>query len=143
MLKSMASSHSSLFTAYFADGAFEATVLADQGADINLISKELFQSIIETGGNFKVSNLVPPQIFSGVGSNATITCSKKIVADINLIIRHGSSLILRNILWKVCDFENSTNAIIGRPLLDSIGCSNKTMLQSIADANTSGIDLGK
>lgn len=141
MLKRMVSDHSALFSGTFADGAVEALVLADQGADINLISTELFDSIIGTGGNFRVTKLVPPQAYKGVGSNASITCSKKIEADVHLRIRHGSSLLLRNVVWKVCDEEKSTNAIIGRPLLDSIGCSNKVMLQSIADAQNGEIDV--
>ena len=94
LLKSMASNHSSLFTGAFADGAVEAIFLADQGADTNLISKELFDSIIGTGGKFKMANLVPPHVYEGIGKNSSITCSQKLEADVNLHIRHGSALIL-------------------------------------------------
>lgn len=44
---------------------------------------------------------------------------------------------------KVCDKEYSTKAIIGRPLLAIIWSSNNTILKSMADAKSVGINLSE
>lgn len=124
LLKSRVSNHSSVFSGTLPNCPVDSVVLTDQRADTNLISKECFESIMATGGNFNVINLLPRQRYDEIDSKSSITCWKKIEAAINLRIRHGSSLVLRHVVWRVCDQENSTTAIIGRTLLDSIGRSN-------------------
>lgn len=56
------------------------------------------------------------------------------MADIQLKIRHGTTLMLRGVDWLVSDID-SEQVIIGRPLLDAIGCSNRDMLTAVCDHN--------
>ena len=132
-------SNSALFSGSFASGAIETMILTDQGSDTNLISTELFHEIRKAGGITHVAHLVPPQIFIGVGANAQVTCALKVQADVDLSIRHGSALLLRNVKWKVCN-EPMKIPLIGRPLLDSIGCNNEHVLIAISDRNAGVID---
>lgn len=127
-------------TGTFAKVPVEADILVHQGAGTNLISHELFEFNKKTDGDFEITSLVPPQIYGGVGCNAKISCSNQIQADINLRIRHGSSLLSRNVIWLVSEEKASKAAIIGRPLLKIIACNIKKLLQAVVDANNGLID---
>lgn len=66
-------------------------------------------------------------------------CNIKVEVDVHLRIRHGSALVLRNVIWKVSE-EDSNDVIIGHPLLDSLRIDNKTMLDAAADRHNGVID---
>lgn len=93
-----------------------------------------------------MTHIVSPQTYGGVlhlvGTNETITCRKKIEADVRLRIRHGPRLLLRNFVWRVSD-EPTDIAIIGLPLLESIECSDNKLLEAAADNNECIIDASK
>lgn len=132
--------HSALFHASFENGSVEAVVLTDQGSDTNLISKTLLNKLQEAGARLSVSNLTSPHIYSGVGGNGKVTCKQSLKADVLLKIRHATSLLLRNVEWRVGD-HNDDHAIIGRPLLESIGCDNRALLAASCDRFGGVIDV--
>lgn len=135
-------SHSALFSASMAKGAVECLILTDQGADVNLMPKTLFEELNRAGGITKTTILVPPRTMTGIGEPANITCKKRIVADVQLRIRHGSALLVRNVSWYVSEQEFK-NAIIGRPLLEQLGCDNKTILEAAKDQHDGTIDAAE
>lgn len=132
--------HSALFTATFAHGAVDAVVLADQGADSNFIPSSIFEALRKADGNLKFSKLDAPKKFCGVNKQTLITCRATVKASIELRIRHGTKLLLRNLVWFVTN-EDIDQAIIGRPVLDAIGCDNRKILASAADQNGGVIDV--
>lgn len=52
--------------------------------------------------------------------------------DVFLQIRHGSSLILRNVNWTITK-EELPSPILGRTVLKSLGCDNLDMLTAARD----------
>lgn len=127
-------SHSSLFSATFANGAVESVVLADQGADANMIPPAVFQLIKASGAVIPITHLKPAHRFATVDENTKITCDKKISADVHLRIRHGTKLIIRNVEWYISDCHTE-QVILGRPLLEAIGCNNRVLLSAACDQN--------
>lgn len=81
-----------------------------------------------SGGNFNVKKLVPTHRYRGIDPKSSIKCSKKIEADINLHIRYGNSLVLQHVVWRVCDQDRCTVAIIGLPLIEIIRCNGEVIL---------------
>lgn len=134
--------HSALFSATLLNGAVECLVLTDQGSDTNLISSSVFEAMKKAGFKGKVTILVPPHKYQGVSKENVITCRRKITADLNLRIRHGTSLLIRNITWRVSD-EESDNVIIGRPLLEAIGFDNQQILEAACDNHDGIIDAAE
>lgn len=133
--------HSALFSGTFANGAVECEVLADQGSDTNLLSGKVWKLMKEAGYKSKVTHLVPPQVFNSV-TNGEIVCHIKVEADVHLRIRHGSALVLRNVVWRVSG-DNADDVIIGRPLLDGLGINNENMLAAACDRHNGVIDTSE
>lgn len=125
-------SHSALFHASFADGKNEAVVLTDNGSDVNLISPKLFNILKNEDKECTFRKLNPPHYYKGVGEDSLVTCTDIIKTSVLLKIWHANHLLLRNVELLVAK-ENTEHAIIGRPLLESIGCDNKTLLAATAD----------
>lgn len=55
-----------------------------------------------------------------------------IKTDEEIRIRNGSRLIIRGVQWNVGEYDME-NLIIGRPLLDAIGCCNLTIRITACD----------
>lgn len=62
--------------------------------------------------------------------------------NIYLIIRHGPSLLLRDITLKVSK-KHIPCPILGEPVLQFIGCRNKKHVIGCCDSNGGDIDVGK
>lgn len=62
--------------------------------------------------------------------------------DVFLSIRHGTSLILRNIVWKVTE-EDFKLPILGRRVLESLGSDNREILSAARDKFRDNIDIEK
>lgn len=132
--KENANHNSSLFSASFCKGAVESIALTDQGSDVNLVSPSVMEKIKNADSELSIYTLNPPKIFSSIVQKVKVTCYSYFVADIQLRIRHGTNLIIRSVKWLVGDVEND-HVTIGRPLLDSLGCSNEKMLAAACDRN--------
>lgn len=80
------------------------------------------------------------QVLYGVTGDLCLTCSETITLVVCLRIRHGASLVLRNIELKVAKKSVST-PIIGRRVLESLRCDNHEMLTAMRDKYCEYIDV--
>ena len=134
--------HSALFSGSFANGAVEVEILADQGSDVNLISNSVFQDLIRAESNLKTESIAPPAKFGSINQSDAVICSNRVVADVQLRIRHGKNLLLLNIEWHVSDSELA-HVIIGRTVLEAIGCDNRALLAAASDNSGGVVDAKK
>eukprot|EP00737_Agarophyton_chilense_P000949 gb/GEZJ01001057.1/.p1 GENE.gb/GEZJ01001057.1/~~gb/GEZJ01001057.1/.p1 ORF type:complete len:583 (-),score=92.79 gb/GEZJ01001057.1/:1849-3597(-) len=144
-------SHSSLFSAYFFQGAVETVVLGDQGADTNVIPMAVFQKIRKADPNCPIQALNPPHIYTGIAALASLKaapqpkpnillCKKQVELDVHLRIRHGTQLVLRSVTWKIADTDLDC-VIIGRQVLQALGCDNKAILAAACDQHNGIINI--
>eukprot|EP00171_Calliarthron_tuberculosum_P004595 IDg4595t1 len=131
--------NTALFSASFCNGGVECEVLTDQGSDVNLVPPEISDLIISSHPDLKTRAVDPPAKYNSVAIGGVVICDRSFKTDIKLRIRHGTTLILRSVEWLVGD-KSDNHAIIGRPLLDALGCSNKDMLSAAADRNAGVFD---
>ena len=124
--------HSALFSGAFAHGAVEIEALADQGSDPNLISSSTFQQLCKADPNLQVEILDRPARFGSINQRNAVLCDKLVTADVLLRIRHGTQLLLRNVVWHVSQGELA-HVIIGRSVLEAIGCDNQALLAAASD----------
>ena len=126
--------NTALFDATFLNGAIECHALADQGADANIVGQSVLDALKAANVNFCIRDLQEPKVYTSIDEDVRVTCRQHFMADIQLKIRHGTTLMLRGVDWLVSDVDNE-QVIIGRPLLDAIGCSNRDMLTAICNHN--------
>lgn len=138
--------HSTLFSASFLDGAVEATVMADPGSDDNLMPQSVFCALAKAKKDLGIEVLKKPIEFnlaiiaSKTGEKVVATCRKAVVATVNLRIRHGNGLIMRDIRWAVSD-EDGDCVLIGRPVLESMGVNVRSMLEAVAAENNGIVSI--
>lgn len=131
--------HTSLFSATFAHGAVESTVMADQGADTNLLPPKVFEALKEADPDLSVTKLETPDCYASI-TGAALVCHKKVTADVQLRIRHGTRLLLRQVEWNVSDTDTDY-VLLGRPTLQAIGCDNRAMLSAACDQHDGVINV--
>lgn len=134
--------NSAIFKATFVKGQVEAIVLTDQGADANLIPLHLVTDIQTKAAKVHLTDLQSPAVYSGVPGEHCLTCDKSVALDVYLKMRHGSSLILRNNTWHIPKRGIQT-PIIGRMVLQSLGCNNREVLIAAKDRLGNEIDVAK
>eukprot|EP00171_Calliarthron_tuberculosum_P022868 IDg22868t1 len=141
-------SHSTLFSASFLQGAVETNVLADPGADANMMPPTLLEMILKANPTLSIKKLSEPLKFSLAvntsekQSENRITCSREVTADVNLRIRHGTELVMRGMVWVVSD-NDADCALIGRPVLEALGINTRQLLEAASDQNNGIIDVKK
>ncbi|CAN8061292.1 unnamed protein product [Agarophyton chilense] len=117
---------------------------ADQGSDVNLLAKSIFQGITEAAAGVKAEKLVPSLVYSGISTGppkqAEIECTERVSLDVQLRICHGSKLLLRSLEWDIANADLEY-VIIGRPVLQSIGCDNKAIIAAACDKNDGEINI--
>lgn len=131
--------HSALFSASFANGKVSCRLLADQGADVNLLPEELAERILKHG-DYVVRKLPQPRTYKTVSGTVCARCENSITLDVHLKIRHGSNLILRNVTWEIPNGAVK-EAILGRHVLEALGCDNRAMLQAASNLHDGDIDV--
>lgn len=67
----------------------------------NNMSRRLLEKIQNNVPDIETTALEPVQCFKGVTEEHSVICELEVKFDVLLRIRHGSSLILRNIVWKL------------------------------------------
>ena len=116
------------------------------GSDINLISPEVLQDLLEKGARVKVKEFESPKQFglaaknNQKGEEVFVTCNKQVVMNIELFIRHGCFLELRNIKWYVAMSEMA-EPILGRPILEALGINTRDLLAAAVDKVGSSLDV--
>lgn len=133
--------HSALFSAAFLKGSVTCHVLADQGADANLLPPDVFEQLRHSS-EVTVNPLRPSRNYKTISGDTCVHCESEIISDVQLKIRHGSNLILRNVRWHVSN-EKLESAILGRAVLESLGCDNRTMLEAAISKYDGDVDVAK
>lgn len=133
-------SHSALFEASFAKSAVEIEILVDQGANVNFISESLQNEILTKMPGAKPTSFKNDREFRSVTGEPCLTCSEKITLVVYLKIRHGTSLFLRKIEWKVVK-ESISVSMIRRRVRESLGCDNRKMLTATPEKFGEDIDV--
>lgn len=121
-------------------GAVTASVCADGGSDVNLMSPDLFARLVEGRVDMEVRRFNSPQSLRLVAKNATIEYDRELKITTELLIRHGTSLKLRNSRWLVAK-EDIDGPLLGRPTLEALGLDTKKLLAEAADKYGGEIDL--
>lgn len=129
-----------LFSATFANGAVESVVLADQGAGVKILPHAVLKPIQRACPELKMIPFASPQVYNSVESGVKVKCVGKVVADVQLRIRHGTTQLLRVLEWS--DMERDAEfVILSRSALDAIGCDNRAMLSAATHKNNFIIDM--
>lgn len=134
--------HSSLFKATFVKGNIETNLMADQGAKGNFILASFLDEIKKHLPSVHTEKLSPSLIYRNVTGDPCLPCTQSVKLVVFLQIRHGTSLILQNINCKITD-EDLKTPIIGRRVLEFLGCDNKHMLMAEYDELGDDIDVAE
>lgn len=120
---------------------------ADGGSDINLMPQELFTCLLSEGAEMRVSHFQQVRQF-GLGtkdsvdkSDISVACDKMAVMTVELIVRHGKSLTLRNLPWYVTS-QKMEEPLLGRPVLEALGLDTKKLLAAACDRLHGVFDMG-
>ena len=139
--------HSSLFRACFAQKS-EHTICADSGSDINLLPPTVLRELQEVRAEMTVVMLPAPRS-SGLavkddpdGKEVRIVCDRMVTLDVQLFIRHGTSLWLRNITWYVAT-QNVTEPLLGRPVLHALGFNAEETLAAASAMHHGSVDVSQ
>lgn len=131
--------HSSLFRASVPEEAVNVEVMANQGADTNLVSAAFLKDIQKHDPKLFIQNLHLPHTYESIPSEWCVTwrdgnngCTSKTT--------QGAYLILRNKIWKVSR-EEIDPLIIGRRVLEPIGCDNRAKLEAAHEKLTDDVDV--
>ncbi|KAI0557832.1 hypothetical protein FGB62_258g06 [Gracilaria domingensis] len=131
---------STVFEAIFCREKLEAEVTADQGASANIMPKKFYIQLQKLDGVKSVHKLARQAVFDVFNKSAPpLTCDLKVTADVSLKIRHGKSMILRNVDWLIAN-ESTSGILIGRQLLNALGLNNRVLLT--AAMSKVGEDVG-
>lgn len=74
------------------------------------------------------------------GISAQIKCVKKIIFDTEPHIRHGTSLMLRIVIWYVTK-ESVSESLLGSPVLEALGLNTADILAAAAERYNGSLDL--
>lgn len=122
--------NSSLFKAEFCNGKVEVTVLADQGADVNLIPPHVFEHIKAAKPQTEAAVLGHTDYYGNVDKSAAgLPCSRSKTTNVTLQVRHAEPLILRKIVWMICD-RPTKYVIIALQIRQALGLDNKELLSA-------------
>lgn len=75
------------------------------------------------------------------GSDIDIVCNKKTVLNVELHVRHGSTLMLRNLSCMITD-QPMAESLLGRLASKCFGLNTKEFLGAAADRLYGGIGMG-
>lgn len=132
-----------LFSADFA-GVLCETLCADIGADANLMDADLLSRITDAGASLQVETLNPPRQFALAAETADgdmthLVCQRAATMDVDVHIRHGTGLKIRNARWLVSN-QRVPEPLLGRPLLEFLGLNTAECLAAAADRSAGVID---
>ena len=126
-----ADDNSTMIGASFA-GAVNATLCADGGSDINLLPPSVFAQLLERRAHMRVTKYDKVRKFALAASNLFVTCDREISINTELHIRHGKSLMIRNLRWFVA-VDTVDEPLLGRPIQEALGFNAKEILEAACD----------
>lgn len=133
---------STIFEASFANAEVVARITADQEANRNILPPAVREQITQGMLSLSIKNLPLPHTWKAVSGTAYITSVEIVPLDLCFKILHTSSLLLRNVTWKIPS-ENIDVVILRTRVLESIGFEIQRVLQSACDENEGDIDVFK
>ena len=76
------------------------------------------------------------------GESIFFTCDKEVTCNVELYIRHGCYLELRNLVWYV-ETKDVPEPILGRTALELLGINTRELLAAAVGKLGSGIDMSE
>ncbi|CAN8061403.1 unnamed protein product [Agarophyton chilense] len=127
------------------DEKFRTTVCADIGSAATLKDTSILERARKAGVDASVVKLVPPRKFEMAaknpdGSHTIIECTHAATIDTELHIRHGSTLVLRNLRWLVTP-QIVDEPLLSRRLLEALGFDCQKVMQAAADRFGGSVDV--
>lgn len=119
-------------------------ICPDNGADCNVMDNRTFRAIDGTGADIEVQKLNRPRMFEMApatpdGRRTTLTCTKTACINMEIKIRHGSALVLRNLRWLISE-QPLSDPLLGRPLLKALGPNTRRLLAAAPNRFAGSID---
>ncbi len=105
----------------------------------------LLRRIKDSGAAVSVNDLRPPHRYAmaakslETGQDAYIKCTHTATIDVELHVRHGTTLILRNLKWLVTE-QRVREPLLGRPTLEALGLNTANILAAAADKHGGEVD---
>lgn len=131
-----------IFEAYFTKGKVQATAITNQRADTTILPEHILESIQKVDYTIQVETLKSARVCKVISGQICATCLRSVDLDLYIKIRHSPSLRLRNASWKITEEEVAT-VIIGRKVLESIGCRNRLMLEAAFGRHEGDFDIAE
>lgn len=131
-----------LFEACFAKAALSTILIADHGVDTIPIPAKLLENIMPQTRHIEISTLSPPHAYSEISGEVCAMCTQSITLNVNLRIRQGSGLLLRNVVWKIPK-EEIPVVILSGQVLESIARDNRRMLKAASERSGEIIEVDK
>lgn len=137
--------HTTLFSNKF-HKSLEVMVLADNCADDNLMPLDVFEKLKSINSTLKVKRLDTPLEYAlavhhpGHEEFAKVVCDRTVTADVELRIRHRTTLFFRNVEWAISK-QPAQHVLIGRPLLEALGLDTKTILEAASDRHNGIVNV--
>lgn len=133
-----------LFSATF-DDKFRHTICTDIGADTSIMDSTTVQQLESHDVSFTSTTLNTPVKFnmaatSPDGDYLHIECHQLITLNVDLHVRHGTALKLRNVRWHVTH-QTVSEPLLGRPVLEALGLNTTKLLCAAAERFNGPIDL--
>ena len=123
--------NATIIDAFFA-GTVDATICVDGGSDINLPPPSVFRNLLERRAHMRVTTYDKLRKFSLAASDLFVSCDREIEVNTELHIRHGKSLMIRNLRWFVA-VDNVEEPLLGRPIQEALGFNAKDILAAACD----------
>lgn len=137
---------STLINASFANVLLRI-ICTDIGSDINLMGPDLLTDLLEKGAKVSVREYSTPRNFNLAilkgqnGEDIYVQCDKEVTLNVELFVRHGCYLELRNMTWYVATTDVG-EPLLGRPVLEALGINTKELLVAAIDRMGHSIDIG-
>lgn len=139
--------NSTLFETVFAEKV-HTVVCADLGSDINLMCPGVLHELETQKAKLTVEHINPPMKFELAvtenidGCPAMVECNKSVKLNIELKIRHGSSLTLRNVTWFVAT-KKMPQQLLSRPVLEFLGVDATEALIAAYGRHEGQVDMNE
>lgn len=110
------------------------------------MGEELLRRWQRAGADIQVADLPRPIRFEMAasttpkGETAEIVCNRTAIIHLELHVRHGTTLVLRNLRWVITK-QNVGEPLLGRPTLGTLGFNCADILASAADRLNGETDL--
>ena len=138
---------STLFRACFGRKV-EETLCTDIGSDINLMPPSLFKDLKSAGATMEVVKFAKVRSYNlavendADGQKVFVTCDKQVTLDVQLFVRHGCTLWLRNITWYVAT-QTVPEPLLGRPVLFALGLDAEKTLAAASETHGGSVNVEK